>query len=70
MRTCAKLRCDSAAAATVSCRYGAREVVIEELGAGRDPNLLDLCAQHAERLTPPMGWRVRDRRTRVPAPSA
>jgi hypothetical protein len=28
----------------------------------RDPNLLDLCRDHVARLTPPIGWTVRDDR--------
>ncbi|MBI2237530.1 MAG: DUF3499 family protein [Actinobacteria bacterium] len=70
MRTCAKMRCESRAAATVALRYEAREVVISDLAPEPNPNLLDLCAEHAERLTPPVGWRVRDERLPVPAPSS
>ncbi len=63
------MRCDSRAAATVALRYEAREVLIRDLAPERDPNLLDLCAEHAGRLTPPVGWRVRDERARVSAPT-
>jgi len=34
--------------------------------AERDPNLLDLCDEHVERMTPPVGWVVRDERTSAP----
>ncbi len=34
------------------------------------PNLVDLCSAHVERLTPPVGWRVRDERVPVSAAQA
>jgi uncharacterized protein DUF3499 len=66
MRTCAKMRCGAEPVATVSLAYDEREVVIASLVRERDPNLLDLCREHAERLTPPVGWTVHDER---PAPA-
>jgi hypothetical protein len=65
MRTCAKMRCDAEPVATVSLRYAEREVVIGDLLAERDRNLLDLCRDHVEALTPPVGWTVRDARAVV-----
>jgi hypothetical protein len=62
MRTCAKMRCDAEPVATVSLRYEEREVAILDLMPERDRNLLDLCRVHVERMTPPVGWRVRDSR--------
>jgi Protein of unknown function (DUF3499) len=56
------MRCDAEPVATVSLRYSAREVAIGDLLAERDRNLLDLCRDHVERLTPPVGWAVRDTR--------
>ncbi|HEX6231054.1 MAG TPA: DUF3499 family protein [Actinomycetota bacterium] len=67
MRTCAKLRCRSRAQATAALRYEDREVVVGDLASEADPNLVDLCPEHADRLTPPVGWRITDTRTRVPA---
>jgi hypothetical protein len=63
MRTCAKMRCAAEPVATVALRYGEREVLVEDLGAVRDPNLLDLCRAHVDRMTPPLGWTVNDRRS-------
>ncbi len=63
MRTCAKLRCGHEPTVTVTLSYAEREVVIVDLLAERDPNLLDLCREHVERMTPPLGWTVLDRRT-------
>lgn len=62
MRTCAKMRCGLEPVVTVSLSYGEREVEIADLLPERDPHLLDLCREHTDRLTPPVGWTVRDRR--------
>jgi Protein of unknown function (DUF3499) len=63
MRTCAKMRCAAEPVATVTLRYSEREVVIGELVPQRDRNLLDLCREHVDRMTPPVGWTVRDERS-------
>jgi hypothetical protein len=68
MRTCAKLRCTTRASITVALRYGDREVLVDRLSPDTDPTLVDLCLDHAERLTPPMGWRIVDLRAGQPAP--
>ncbi len=60
------MRCDAEPAATVSLLYADRQVVIGDLIRERDPNLLDLCDEHVARMTPPVGWTVRDER--VPTP--
>lgn len=65
MRKCAKMRCDLEAVTTVAVRYADRTVLIRQLASGRDPNLLDLCASHAEALTPPLKWRMVDERGSV-----
>ncbi|MGQ0669953.1 MAG: DUF3499 family protein [Actinomycetota bacterium] len=69
MRTCAKMRCDSPAVATVELRYEVREVLVDDLSSEPDPNRPDLCAEHVRGLTPPIGWQVKDERTPIPAPS-
>ena len=50
------------ACATVALRYSEREVLVGDLIAEADPNLLDLCSSHADGLSPPIGWRITDRR--------
>ncbi len=60
------MRCDTEPAATVSLRYADRQVVIADLARERDPNLLDLCDEHVGRMTPPVGWTVRDERVNAP----
>lgn len=62
MRSCAKMRCDAEPVATVSLRYQERRVLIGDLLAERDRNLLDLCREHVDRMTPPVGWSVEDSR--------
>jgi Protein of unknown function (DUF3499) len=67
MRTCAKMRCAAEPVATISLRYAEREVMIGDLLVERDRNLLDLCREHVEGMTPPVGWTVTDHRASVPA---
>jgi hypothetical protein len=62
MRTCAKLRCGLEPIVTVSLSYEQREVVVLDLLPERDPHLLDLCREHVDRMTPPVGWTIADRR--------
>ena len=62
MRSCAKMRCGNEPMATVSLVYAERQVVVTDLIPERDPNLLDLCDEHVQRMTPPVGWVVRDER--------
>jgi Protein of unknown function (DUF3499) len=66
MRTCAKMRCANEPTATVALVYADRTVVIVSLLAERDPNLLDLCDEHVDRMTSPVGWVVRDERASAP----
>lgn len=61
------MRCAAEPVATVSLHYAEREVVIGDLLAERDRNLLDLCREHVDRMTPPVGWTVSDHRSAVPA---
>lgn len=62
MRSCAKMRCEAEAAASVAVRYSDRTVVVGGLTPQHDPNLLDLCATHVEGLRPPRGWRLTETR--------
>jgi Protein of unknown function (DUF3499) len=61
------MRCGEEPAATVSLQYADRLVVIGDLVPERDPNLLDLCEEHVARMTPPVGWTVRDERVSAAA---
>jgi Protein of unknown function (DUF3499) len=70
VRTCAKMRCAAEAVATIGLSYEQRTVVVGGLVADPNPNLLDLCSEHVDRLTPPRGWIVRDERAVERAVSA
>jgi hypothetical protein len=59
--------CGAEPTATVSLLYAERHVVIGDLSPERDPNLLDLCEEHVARMTPPVGWTVRDERVSAAA---
>jgi hypothetical protein len=67
MRSCAKMRCDGEPVATVALDYSARVVLVGELSPTRDPNLLDLCWEHASKMTAPVGWSISDTRSVAPA---
>jgi hypothetical protein len=41
-------------------RYDDRAVHLVDLVQDPDPGLVDLCSDHASRLTPPMGWTFSD----------
>ena len=61
-RHCARPTCSVAAAATMSYDYESQVVWIEDLHPEDHPMTHDLCAQHADRSTPPSGWELRDER--------
>jgi hypothetical protein len=63
MRTCARMGCRSTPVVTIALRYADRTVLVRDLEPTRDPNLLDLCADHLGRMTAPVGWLVDDVRT-------
>jgi Protein of unknown function (DUF3499) len=72
VRDCSKIGCREPAVATAAMRYREREVWLVELIPERDPNLLDLCEEHAGRITAPRGWTLRQERLKsadaVPIP--
>ena len=47
---------------TLTYQYSLAQVWLDGLAAERDPHAYDLCRRHADRLTAPQGWHVRDRR--------
>jgi hypothetical protein len=65
MRGCAKNGCEEVASASIGLRYEQRIVVVGDLQIRHDPNLLELCTVHADRMTPPRGWVTEDRRAAV-----
>lgn len=63
MRDCAKTHCSDEASTAMMLRYEQREVVLVDLTQDDDRNLVDLCASHAGRLKPPLGWEISDQRS-------
>jgi hypothetical protein len=39
-------------------RYDAREIELRPLLDRPDPHFVELCSEHAARLTPPRGWTI------------
>jgi hypothetical protein len=66
MRTCSKSHCSQPAVATIALRYERRQVAMVDLLPERDPNHMELCADHADKLVPPIGWVVQDERAGRP----
>ncbi len=62
MRRCGRIGCSEPARATALLRYDLRTVEIVDLVIGSESQLVELCADHLARLTPPLGWTVSDRR--------
>ncbi len=57
----------------MSFDYDDRSVWLADLDSGRDKEAgYSLCTAHADRMTPPLGWTLTDRRnvTRLFAPAA
>ena len=50
----------------MSFDYAARAVWLEDLNANHVGPGHPLCVDHADRLTPPMGWTLTDRRSVTP----
>lgn len=63
-RTCARTGCAGSAAATLSFNYQQRTVWIERRSDEPHPSTYDLCADHAERISVPVGWSLTDCRER------
>ncbi|MGI9609802.1 MAG: DUF3499 family protein [Acidimicrobiia bacterium] len=56
-------RCGSPAAAHMTFSYPDSAVWLGDLVADAEPHGYALCADHADRMTPPQGWTLTDRRT-------
>lgn len=55
------VRCSAPASSMMAFDYAGREVWLEELEDVSQRGYA-LCTAHADRLTPPAGWRLTDRR--------
>jgi uncharacterized protein DUF3499 len=69
MRTCSRIGCTTLATATAGLRYDERAIRLVDLVRDPDPGLVDLCQDHAERLTPPIGWTIVDLRVASAVPA-
>ena len=58
MRTCSRIGCSVPASTTAVVRYEAREIELRPLADRPDPHFVELCSEHAARLTPPRGWTI------------
>jgi hypothetical protein len=67
-RQCSRSGCCESAAVTLTFQYAHAQVWLDALAPERDPHAYDMCDRHANRLTAPQGWQVRDRR-RPPQPT-
>jgi hypothetical protein len=61
-RQCSRTGCSEAATVTLTYQYSLAQVWLDGLAVDRDPHAYDLCRRHADHLTAPQGWHVRDRR--------
>lgn len=67
-RRCARPDCHDLAATTLAYEYGTSTVWITHLTDEAHPMTHDLCPRHADRMSVPVGWQLRDRRDVVPLP--
>jgi hypothetical protein len=58
VRTCSRIGCSVPASTTAVVRYEAREIELRPLLDKPDPHFVELCSEHASRLTPPRGWTI------------
>ncbi|HEV7934094.1 MAG TPA: DUF3499 domain-containing protein [Actinomadura sp.] len=58
VRTCSRTACKQPAVFTLTYVYRDSTAVLGPLATSVEPHCYDLCAEHAERLTAPMGWEL------------
>jgi hypothetical protein len=61
-RRCSRPTCSAIARATLSFDYAQQRAVLTGLVTDITPELYDLCDLHAERTSPPLGWKLTDDR--------
>lgn len=67
-RRCARPDCHETAATTLAYDYATSTVWLDRLSDECHPMTHDLCERHADRLSVPRGWQLRDRRDVLPLP--
>jgi len=58
VRRCSRTACNRVAESTLTYVYADSTAVLGPLATYSEPHCYDLCAQHSERLTAPVGWEV------------
>jgi hypothetical protein len=58
VRICSRTACKQSAVYTLTYVYADSTAVLGPLAAYVEPHCYDLCAEHAERLTAPVGWEL------------
>ncbi|MFL2986078.1 MAG: DUF3499 family protein [Acidimicrobiales bacterium] len=61
-RLCSRPLCAGDAQVLLLFDYETRLVELQAINEARDANLMELCAEHADRFRPPQGWLCQDRR--------
>jgi hypothetical protein len=57
-RPCSRVTCNADAVSTLTYVYADSMAVVGPLSSKAEPHSYDLCAAHAERLSPPQGWQI------------
>lgn len=57
------VRCAAPAGIVMTFSYPDRVVWLDDLDEAPTPGVYAMCEEHAGRLTPPVGWKLVDRRT-------
>ncbi len=57
------VRCGSPAAALMTFSYEDSAVWLDDIVDGMEADGYALCANHSDRMVPPQGWTLTDRRT-------
>lgn len=64
-RNCDRPGCGDPSVATLGYDQRARTVWLDDVDDELDPHAYDLCRRHADALSVPLGWALRDRRRGV-----
>ena len=65
-RRCTRAGCSATAVCTLTFEYDARTAWLGDLSEEPLPSGYDLCLEHAERTSVPLGWDRVDRRSSTP----
>ncbi|KAA8723457.1 DUF3499 domain-containing protein [Corynebacterium spheniscorum] len=57
-RRCSRPACGKPAVATLTYAYAESTAVVGPLAPQSDPHSWDLCEEHAQRITAPLGWEM------------